>query len=72
METIIKIIFIMPANTESLWTDTALMMGLSRILYSRYGDRIKLDSDMKCSAAVCVLFYVRQLPSASSARMRES
>lgn len=72
MKAIIKIIFIKPANTESLWTDTALMMGLSRVLYSRYGDRIKLDSAMKCSAAACVLSYVRQLPSASSARMRES
>lgn len=29
----------------------ALMMGLSRVLYSRYGDRIELDSAMKCSAA---------------------
>lgn len=36
----------------------ALMMGLSRVLYSRYGDRIKLDSAMKCSAAACVLSYV--------------
>lgn len=36
----------------------ALMMGLSRVLYSRYGDRIELDSAMKCSAAACVLSYV--------------
>lgn len=36
----------------------ALMMGLSRVLYSRYGDIIKLDSAMKCSAAACVLSYV--------------
>lgn len=36
----------------------ALMMGLSHVLYSRYGDRIKLDSAMKCSAAACVLSYV--------------
>lgn len=28
------------------------MMGLSRVLYSCYGDRIKLDSAMKCSAGV--------------------
>ena len=34
------------------------MMGLSRVLYSRYGDRIKLDSAMKCSAAARVLSYV--------------
>lgn len=36
----------------------ALMMGLSRVLYSRYGDRIELDSAMKCSAAACVISYV--------------
>ena len=52
------------------------MMGLSRVLYSRYSDRIKLDSAMKCSAAACVLSYVCiAIPSsisASSARMRES
>lgn len=36
----------------------ALMMGLSRVLYSRYGDRIELDSAMKCSAAACALSYV--------------
>lgn len=36
----------------------ALMMGFSRVLYSRYGDRIELDSAMKCSAAACVLSYV--------------
>lgn len=36
----------------------ALMMGLSRVLYSRYGDRIKLDSAMKFSAAACVISYV--------------
>lgn len=36
----------------------SLMMGLSRVLYSRYGDRIELDSAMKCSAAACVLSYV--------------
>lgn len=34
------------------------MMGLSHVLYSRYGDRIKLESAMKCSAAACVLSYV--------------
>lgn len=34
------------------------MMGLSRVLYSRYGDRIKLDSAVKCSVAACVLSYV--------------
>ena len=36
----------------------ALMMGLSRVLYSRYGDRIELDSAMKFSAAACVISYV--------------
>lgn len=36
----------------------ALMMGFSRVLYSRYGDRIELDSAMKCSAAACALSYV--------------
>lgn len=34
------------------------MMGLSHVLYSRYGDRIKLESAMKFSAAACVLSYV--------------
>lgn len=76
MEAIIKIIFIKPANTESLWTDTAPDDGPFAVLYSRYGDRIKLDSAMKCSAAACVLSYVCiAIPSsilASSARMRES
>lgn len=42
------------------------MTGLSRVLYSRYGDRIKLDSAVKCSAAACVLSYIcSAIPSAA-------
>lgn len=36
----------------------ALLMGISRAFYGKYGDRIDLDKFMKYSALLCILSYL--------------
>ena len=36
----------------------AILMGMSRLFYGRYGDRIHLDRFMVCSSLLCILSYL--------------
>ena len=36
----------------------AVLMGMSRAFYGKYGDRINLDRFMICSSVLCILSYV--------------
>ena len=36
----------------------AILMGTARALYGKYGDRLKLDTCMKASAALCIVSYL--------------
>lgn len=36
----------------------AVLMGTSRALYGKYGDRLKLDACMKASAVLCIVSYL--------------
>ena len=36
----------------------AILMGTSRALYGKYGDRLKLDTCMRASAALCIVSYL--------------
>lgn len=36
----------------------ALLMGLSRAFYGKYGDRLNLDRFMRCSVILCILSYL--------------
>ena len=36
----------------------AFLMGISRLIYGKFGERLNLDRFMKCSAVLCVLSYL--------------